>query len=274
MPPTTADRPAAPPPGPIVGLARFLRRVGRLKTTPRTGWLDRGVPTAAVESVADHSFRTALLAWLAAKVAADTAAGAATGASPHPADGFASGPSLGPALGTSPRRPLGAADGDTPSAVGRRGAGLDTDRVLKLALIHDLAESLTGDPPPYDPATIPPGADARRRFLDGRHVRAPDRAAAKRAAEDAAMADLLADLPPSLAADLAALWAELAAGDSAESRFVKQADKLETFLQSRDYLATDPARPMASFAAEVAEVVTHPTLAALRDAMAAPTDAG
>lgn len=270
MPPTTAARPAAPTPAPIAGLARFLRRVGHLKTTPRTGWLDRGVPNAAVESVADHSFRTALLAWLAAGVAADAAAGAATGASPGPADGFESGAASGPAPGASPHRPMGAADGDTRTAVGRRSAGLDADRILKLALIHDLAESLTGDPPPYDPAAIPPGADARRRFLDGRHVRAPDRAAAKRAAEDAAVADLLADLPPSLAADLAALWAELAAGESAEARFVKQADKLETFLQSRDYLTAGPDRPMASFAAEVAEVVTHPTLAALRDAMAAP----
>ena len=127
------------------GLARFLSRVGALKRTKRTGWLDRGVPAAETESVADHSFRVALLAWLAA-----------------------------------PGEPA-----------------LDRDRVLKLALLHDLAEAVTGDEPPYDPATTPHPDDesARIAFLQGRHVRSAEQQAAKRAAEAAAMADLLADLP-------------------------------------------------------------------------------
>ena len=79
-----------------VGLARFLHRIGRLKTLPRTGWLHCGVPPAEAESVADHALRTTLLAWLAAAAAPD----------------------------------------------------LDRDRVLKLALVHDLAEALAGDPTP------------------------------------------------------------------------------------------------------------------------------
>src|SRR5262245_57028480 len=95
-----------------VGLARFLHRAGRLKATPRTGWIDRGVPVGEAESVADHSFRVALLAWLAAHLAA----------------------------------------ADDPA--------LDVDRVLALALIHDLAEALTGDLTPYDPAAIPAATDA------------------------------------------------------------------------------------------------------------------
>lgn len=62
----------------------------------------------------------------------------------------------------------------------------------------------------------------------------------------------------------------MADGESAAARFVKEADTLETFLQSRVYLAGDADLPMASFAAEVVEVVSHPTLAALRDAIASP----
>ncbi len=199
----------------VLGLARFLHRIGRLKGLARTGWLHRGVPVGEAESVADHSFRTALLAWLAA--AADPT--------------------------------------------------LDCERVLRLALIHDLAEALAGDPTPYDPAGLPGSADpeARRTFLNRRLVRSEARRAAKQAAEAAAMATLAADLPPPLAAELAALWAELDEGTTPEARFVKQADKLETYLQSREYLATDPDRPMESFAAEVAEIITVPALAALRD---------
>lgn len=41
-------------------LLPFLSRVGRLKDLRRAGWVRRGIP--APESVADHSFRTAVLA--------------------------------------------------------------------------------------------------------------------------------------------------------------------------------------------------------------------
>jgi putative hydrolase of HD superfamily len=44
------------------GLLDFLERAGRLKGLPRKGWVDRGV--AEPESVADHSYRLALLTLL------------------------------------------------------------------------------------------------------------------------------------------------------------------------------------------------------------------
>ena len=214
---TEAETPAGDGTTPS-GLIRFLHRVGRLKTLPRTGWLHCGVPPAEAESVADHAFRTALLAWLAAASVPD----------------------------------------------------LDRDRVLKLALVHDLAEALAGDPTPYDPDDIPVEADAaaRRAFLNRRHVRSEERRRAKAAAEAAAMTDLLADLPAALAAELSALWAEAEAAATPEARFVKGADRLERFLQSREYLAAGPDRPLASFAAD-AEAIDQPALVGLRDAIRA-----
>lgn len=197
------------------GLVRTLRRIGGLKRLPRTGWLDRGIPAAETESVADHSLRVALLAWLAA----------------------ANDPSL------------------------------DRDRVLKLALLHDVAEFGAGDAPPYDPADLA-AANGAPAFLDRRHRRSPARQAAKRAAEHAAMTELLADLPAVLRDELADLWNEIRDGTTPEARFVSQADKLETYLQSREYAATRPDLAVGSFAAEVAEVVTHPALVDLRDAIA------
>ncbi len=47
--------------------------LGSLKETPRTGWLDRGIPAEDTESVADHSFGVALLAWLLAPEELDRA---------------------------------------------------------------------------------------------------------------------------------------------------------------------------------------------------------
>jgi len=40
----------------------FMRSVGALKALPRQGWVDRGILNP--ESVADHSYRAALMAWL------------------------------------------------------------------------------------------------------------------------------------------------------------------------------------------------------------------
>jgi putative hydrolases of HD superfamily len=198
-----------------VALADGLRMAGLLKQLRRNGWIDRGIPRERVESVADHSFRVALLAWAAA--------------------------ALDPTL--------------------------DRGSVLSLALLHDLAEFAAGDPTPYDPADLAGAADAAA-FLDRRHRRSPERQAAKHAAEDAAIRRLTELLPPVVGADIAALWSELRSAGSPEARFVSEADKLETYLQSREYAAEFPGIAVGSFAAEVAEVVGHPVLAALRDAIA------
>jgi putative hydrolases of HD superfamily len=203
--------------GALLALAQFA---SQLKSVPRTGWLDRGVPPIQVESVADHSLGVALLAWVC--------------------------------------------------ALERRaeGVAIDPERVLMLAMLHDLAEAETGDLPPYDPATIPDEHEpaARRAFLETRHRRDPDRDAAKRAGEDAAVQKLLDTLPGGTRATLADVWADLRQGTSREARFVKQVDRLETFLQSRRYLRNDPTFPMASFHQEVFESIDDPLLTEIRDA--------
>ena len=197
----------------------FVQFAAKLKSVPRTGWLDRGLDSLRVESVADHSFGVALLAWVCALQR-------------H-----------------------------------AEGAAIDPERVLKLAIIHDLAEAETGDSTPYDRAAIPSEHNpaARRAFLETRHSRDSGRRAAKRADEDAVMRTLLAALPGAMRSTLGEFWDELHQGESPEARFVKQVDRLETFLQSRFYLDTDPTLPMASFRQEVLETIDDPLLAAIRD---------
>lgn len=46
-------------------LVKFLHEVGSLKLTPRSGWLKIGIENP--ESVAEHSFRTAIIAFLIAE---------------------------------------------------------------------------------------------------------------------------------------------------------------------------------------------------------------
>jgi putative hydrolases of HD superfamily len=210
----------SPPEDSVSGLLALARWASTLKTVKRTGWLDRGVAAQNAESVADHSYGVALLAWV-----------------------------------TALERQA-------------QGAMLDPQRVLALALLHDLPEAVTGDMTPYDSSSIPDASDpdARGAFLDRRHERDETRTAAKRAAEDAAMGSLVAALPASARETIAGLWDELRRGESDEARFVKQVDRLETFLQSLRYLETEPSLPMDSFRQEVIDTIDDPLLAATRDA--------
>ena len=76
--------------GAVDRIAEFLFEVGMLKRTPRSGWQFLG---AGSESVAEHVFRAAMIAFVLARMNGD----------------------------------------------------VDADKVLRLALVHDLPETRTGD---------------------------------------------------------------------------------------------------------------------------------
>ncbi len=90
--------------------------------------------------------------------------------------------------------------------------GLDTERVLKMALIHDLPEALVGD-------SIP-GERTRRQKLT---------------LESAAMKKILVVLPPERRKEYWAIWLEFTHGESEEARLVRQVDKLEMAVQASEY---------------------------------------
>jgi len=90
---------------------------------------------------------------------------------------------------------------------------IDREKVLIVALLHDLAEVRVTDLPASAVRLIP--------------------AAVKSQAEDAALAGLLAPLPS--AERLAALWREFEEHSSPEGRLVRDADKLEMMLQCLRY---------------------------------------
>lgn len=88
-------------------------------------------------------------------------------------------------------------------------AGLDMLKLLKLALVHDLGEALSGDvPAPLQSPGDDREARERRDFVR-----------------------LCAPLPAELAGELTALFDEYAAAASPEARLAKAFDKLETMLQ-------------------------------------------
>lgn len=140
--------------------------------------------------------------------------------------------------------------------------GLDRDRVLLIGLVHDLPEAVAGDPTPFDRyrdhrGTIDPG-----RFAEP-PAYAPDDRARKAAAERAALDDMLASLDPPLAEELHDAWDDYESGRSAEARFVRQVDKLETLLQAETYASRQPSLAIDSFRLGAERDVTAARLAPL-----------
>uniref|UniRef100_A0A8C0PNX3 5'-deoxynucleotidase HDDC2 n=1 Tax=Canis lupus familiaris TaxID=9615 RepID=A0A8C0PNX3_CANLF len=90
---------------------------------------------------------------------------------------------------------------------------LNKDRCVRLALVHDMAESIVGDIAPAD--NIPKEEKHRR--------------------EEEAMKQLSQLLPEDLRKELYELWEEYENQSSAEAKFVKQLDQCEMILQASEY---------------------------------------
>ena len=90
--------------------------------------------------------------------------------------------------------------------------GLDTERVVKMVILHDLAESITGD---YLPGEIDKNEKVRK--------------------ENKAMKTILHSVPKDLSAEYEGIWKEYLLGKTEISRLVHEVDKLEMALQARQY---------------------------------------
>jgi putative hydrolase of HD superfamily len=106
-----------------------------------------------------------------------------------------------------------------------RGRRIDVERVLRMALLHDLTEARTGDLP----------QTVKRYFAPGALGAADERAAAEALAPAGA-----------IGAEYLELWHEYERRASLEARIVKAADKLDLLLQAREY-EKGGARSLAEF---------------------------
>lgn len=86
--------------------------------------------------------------------------------------------------------------------------GIDLSRLIKICLVHDLGEAISGDVPAI-------------------HQHADDDRAAR---ERADLVTLCAPLPADLRAEIIALWDDYSAGRSPEAVLAKGFDKIETML--------------------------------------------
>ena len=144
-------------PNHLESLVKLWQYAAQLKAEERRGWKRLGL--TRIESVADHSFGLAMLAWLEAE-----------------------------------RRKY------------------DVGMVLKLALIHDLEEAITGDLTPADKRVLgaPEVHGARRRAMD----------------------ELIKNLPSNLRGSYRRLWTDLRLLRTKEALLVHELDKLEMAFQA------------------------------------------
>lgn len=175
-------------------LIDFLRVMERLKDAPRHCWTTGG----RRESVAEHSWRVALMAMLMA-------------------DEF---------------------------------PGVDIDRVIRMCLVHDIGEAITGDIPTF----LKTDAD---RVVEGREVDA-----------------LISTLPDPWPKTLGALFAEMEALRTPEAKLYKALDRMEA-IQSHNESAVETWLPLEydlNLTYGEKEAAFSPYLTALRAEMRCDTE--
>jgi putative hydrolase of HD superfamily len=142
-------------------LITFSEIIGKLKVVNRTGWISH-VGITKPESVADHSFRCAILAMCI---------------------------------------------GDL--------QGVDTEKLVRMLLLHDIQESITGDHDYY-----------AKKEIGTPIVKLQERLAMK---------DILSTLPTKLKRKYSAIWQEYEDKTTLEAMLANDIDKIEMLMQASEY---------------------------------------
>eukprot|EP00597_Dinobryon_sp_UTEXLB2267_P005534 CAMPEP_0170077268 /NCGR_PEP_ID=MMETSP0019_2-20121128/14119_1 /TAXON_ID=98059 /ORGANISM="Dinobryon sp., Strain UTEXLB2267" /LENGTH=151 /DNA_ID=CAMNT_0010289495 /DNA_START=251 /DNA_END=706 /DNA_ORIENTATION=+ len=116
---------------------------------------------------------------------------------------------------------------------------VNKDKLMKICMVHDLAESIVGDITPYDGITKEE----------------------KRKLEEDAMKKILQDIGnEEISNEIMTLWLEYEQGVSIEADLARQLDKLEMILQANEYEILHPEKDLSRFFTSTADSFTHPQI--------------
>lgn len=140
---------------------------------------------------------------------------------------------------------------------------LNIERLLKMALIHDLCEVYAGDTTPYD--TILPRSGKKRkeltktwpRFSASERIKIKNK---KHKKEKIALEKLVADLPGALKKEIKNLWLDYEEGLTKEGRFFHQADRVENFFQALEYWKKYKKPAQGPWWIQIRELLDEPVL--------------
>jgi len=122
--------------------------------------------------------------------------------------------------------------------LGEEKGELNIEKLLKMALMHDLCEIYAGDATPYD--SILPKNKKKLRELMKTWPRFPNserkrRIYSKHQKEEKSLKKLVTSLPKNLKNEILNLWLDYESRLTPEGRFFHQADRMENFLQAYEY---------------------------------------
>ena len=122
--------------------------------------------------------------------------------------------------------------------LGKNKGGLNIERIIKMALVHDLCEIYAGDTTPYD-SVLPKSKKKRQilmktwpRFSCFQKKKIVD---LKYKKELKGLEKLISKLPSDLRHEIKNLWLDYEKGLTKEGRFFRQTDRIENFLQAVEY---------------------------------------
>jgi len=113
----------------------------------------------------------------------------------------------------------------------------NTEKILKMILLHDLAESKVGD---YTPGKI--SYEKKKEW------------------ENTAFNEIVKKLPTDIKSEYLKIWQEYQEKKSSESKIVHQIDKLEMALQAKTYQKKGYSKEIESFFESAKKEITDPKL--------------
>lgn len=147
---------------------------------------------------------------------------------------------------------------------------LNIERVMKMALIHDLCEIYAGDTTPYD-SILPKNRKARMELLKKwpRFTKKEKERLVKEkfVKESKSLRKLISNLPEKFKKEINNLWLDYEKGLTPEGRFFRQTDRIENFLQSMEYWKKYKKPSQGAWWIQAKELFDDPVLLDLVNAM-------
>jgi len=140
--------------------------------------------------------------------------------------------------------------------------GLDIDRMIKIALVHDLCEVYAGDQTPYD-AILSIKKDNKEIFTKPPRIEMDKKLPwliKKKDKEWKGMIALTANLNKKDQEEFVNLWIDFEEGLTKEGRFVYQLDKMVNLFQAIEYWKKDKKFPIIPWWIDLKEAIDDPDL--------------
>jgi len=132
--------------------------------------------------------------------------------------------------------------------------GLDSNKTMKLGLVHDLCEIYAGDQTPYDPLKKISKAILKKPARISKNKKI-EWLIKKKQKEWDSLKRTIEPLPREIANEIKNIWVEFEERLTKEGRFVYQLDKVENVFQATHYWLKDKKFPIVPWWVRIKEVV-------------------